>query len=208
MNTPAQANDGVGRSKDQRRANRPQVPYALVAEFADVDGAMLAAEKVRDAEYNLWDVHTPFPVHGMPRAMGLRPTLLPWISLVHGLIGLLIGLALVWWTNARTVPGVPAELQGYEFLISGKPRFSFLANIPILFELAVLLAAIGTLLGLMGLNKLPMLFNPLFKSRRFRRATSDRFLIVIEAADPKFDLDQTTRFLESLGATAVEQVTD
>lgn len=182
--------------------------YALMAEFADVDSIMSAAEKVRDAKYSLWDVHAPFPLHGLPKAMGLRPTILPWISLIHGIAGVSAGLLLVWWTNAVTISGVPAELQGYQFLISGKPRFSFLANIPILFELGVLFAALGTLLGLLGLNKLPMLHSPLFSSRRFRRATSDRFFIVIEAQDPLFHLDQTTDFLRSLGALSVEQVMD
>lgn len=182
--------------------------YALLAEFADVDSTMHAAEKVRDANYMNWDVHTPFPVHGMPAAMGLRPTILPWIALVHGLAGLTLGLAMVWWANAKTVSGVPTELQGYEFLISGKPRFSFAANIPILFELTVLFTAIGTLLGLFGLNKLPMLSNPLFKNRRFLRATSDRFFIVMDADDPTFDLTETTAFLQSLGAKAIEQVTE
>lgn len=182
--------------------------FALLAEFEDVDSTMAAAEKVRDADYSVWDVHSPFPVHGMPKAMGVRPTILPWISLVHGLAGMLLGLALVWWTNAVTVTAAPAELQGYEFLVSGKPRFSLAANIPIIFELTILLAAFGTLLGMFGLNKLPMLYNPLLKSRRFRRATSDRFFIVIEAEDPQFDLERTREFLRSLGATTVEVVTD
>ena len=182
--------------------------FAMLARFDDVDAAMLAAEEVRDNNYTMWDVHSPFPVHGMPRAMGLRPTILPWISLAHGIVGVLLGLALVWWTNAKTVGGLPAELQGYEFLISGKPRFSFLANIPILFEMGVLLAAFGTLLGMFGLNKLPMLYNPLFKSRAFRQVTRDAFFVVIEAQDPRFDRQLTEEFLRSLGATAIEIVTD
>lgn len=183
-------------------------PFAMLARFEDVDSIMLAAEQVRDAGYSMWDVHSPFPIHGMPKAMGLRPTILPWISLVHGIVGVLLGLALVWWTNAKTVPGLPGELQGYEYLISGKPRFSFLANIPILFELGVLLAAFGTLLGMFGLNKLPMLYNPLFKSRAFRQVTREAFFVVIETQDPKFDPQRTEQFLRSLGATAIEVVTD
>jgi hypothetical protein len=114
----------------------------------------------------------------------------------------------VWWINARTVPGVPTEFQGYEYLVSGKPLFSLPANVPILFEMTVLFAAIGTLLGMLGLNKLPMLSNPLFKSERFRRATDDRFFVVIEADDPKFGLDDVQGLFESLGATAVEVIDD
>ena len=182
--------------------------YALVAEFETVPAVMAASERVRDAGFSRWDVHSPMPIHGINVSMGLRPTILPWITLVHGVAGLLIGLFLVWWINAKTVSWAPTSLQGYEFFVSGKPLFSLPANIPILFEMTVLLAAIGTLLGMLGLNKLPMLHNPLFKSKRFRRVTNDRFCIVIEAQDPMFDLPQTTEFLQSLNPVGMELVTD
>ncbi|MEZ6093401.1 MAG: DUF3341 domain-containing protein [Pirellulaceae bacterium] len=184
------------------------VPYAIIAEFEDVASVTRAAERTRDEGYLHWDVHSPMPIHGINVPMGLRPTILPWITLVHGVVGLLLGLLLVWWINAKTVPGVPTPFQGYEYLVSGKPLFSLPANIPILFEMTVLFAAIGTLLGLLGLCKLPMLHNPLFKSDRFRRATDDRFFVVIEADDPKFESEGTLEFLDSLGATAVEVIND
>ena len=183
-------------------------PYAVLAEFEDVAAITNAAERVRDEGYLQWDVHSPMPIHGINVSMGLRPTILPWITLVHGVVGLLAGLFLVWWINARTVPGIPTSLQGYEYLVSGKPLFSLPANIPILFETTVLFAAIGTLLGMLGLNKLPMLHNPLLNCERFRRATDDRFFIVIEANDPEFQLEATQEFLGSLGAVAVEVVND
>jgi hypothetical protein len=91
-------------------------------------------------------------------------------------------------------------------LTSGKPIYSLPANLPIIFETTVLFAAIGTLLGLLGLNKLPMLYNPLARSRRFLRGTADRFLIVIEADDPQFDLPKTSQFLNSLKPSALELV--
>jgi len=183
-------------------------PYAMIAEFADVGTVSRAAERVRDEGFLRWDVHSPMPIHGINVQMGLRPTILPWITLVHGVVGLLLGLLLVWWINAITVAGIPTPFQGYEYLVSGKPLFSLPANIPILFEMTVLFAAIGTLLGLLGLNKLPMLHNPLFKSERFRRATDDRFFVVIEASDSKYDSQETHEFLAALGATAVEVVND
>ncbi|MCC7408243.1 MAG: DUF3341 domain-containing protein [Phycisphaeraceae bacterium] len=182
--------------------------YALLAEFPDVDSVMSAAEKVRDAGFDQWDMHSPFPIHGADKAMGIRPTLLPWLVLGGGLAGLLGGLLLVWWTNASEVPGLPAPIQGYPYFISGKPIFSLPANIPVVFETTILLAAFGAVLGMFALNNLPMLYNPLLKSDRFRRATSDRFFIVIGADDPKFDPHATRRFLTSLGATAVEEVQD
>ena len=183
-------------------------PYALLAEFESVGDVMRAAEQVRDAGYMNWDVHSPIPIHHINHAMGLRPTILPWITLAHGVAGALFGLLLTWWMNATTVPGISPSVQGYQFLISGKPIYSLPANIPIIFETTVLFAAIGTLLGLLGLNKLPMLYNPLMRSRRFLRATADRFLIVIEADDAKFDLQGTAVFLKSLKPTALELVTE
>lgn len=182
------------------------VPFALLAEFDNVAAVMKAAEQVRDAGYLNWDVHSPIPIHHINHAMGLRPTILPWITLVHGIAGCLFGLGLTWWINATSVPGLSPSVQGYPFLISGKPIFSLPANIPIIFETTVLFAAIGTLLGLLGLNKLPMLYNPLTRSRRFLRATSDRFFIVVEAEDAQFDLDKTTQFLDSLHPSAIELV--
>lgn len=183
-------------------------PFALVAEFGTVAGVMRAAERIRDANYSVWDVHSPMPIHGINTNMGLRPTILPWITLVHGMVGFVLGLIMVWWINATTMPGVPTNLQGYEYLISGKPIFSLPANIPVIFEMTILFSAIGTLLGMLGLNKLPMLSNPLNKSRLMSRATADRFLVVIDAEDPQFELSGTTEFLRSLHPTAIELVTE
>jgi Protein of unknown function (DUF3341) len=180
--------------------------YALVAEFDSVAAVMDAAERIRDAHYLRWDVHSPMPLHGINQSMGLRPTILPWITLVHGLVGCGLGLLLVWWINASTLSGVPTNLQGYRYLISGKPMFSLPANIPVIFEMTVLFAAIGTLLGLLGLNKLPMLHSPLQNSRRMRRATVDRFLVVIGADDPQFDLPRTADFLRGLHPRGLELV--
>ncbi|NJL31333.1 MAG: DUF3341 domain-containing protein [Phycisphaerales bacterium] len=181
-------------------------PFALLAEYDNVDSVMLAAVKVRDAGYTVWDVHTPFPVHGMDKAMGIKPTILPLITLMHGIAGLVGGLFLVIWINGWTMPGIFASFQGYEFLISGKPMISLPANIPIVFETTVLLAAMGTVMGMFALNKLPMLYHPLHRSPRFRRVTNDRFFIVIETTDPKFDTTGTEALLKETGASAIENV--
>lgn len=183
-------------------------PYAVLAEFESVPAVMQAAEQVRDAGYLSWDVHSPMPIHGINKAMGLRPTMLPWITLVHGLAGAAFGWWLTWWMNATTVEGLSPSVQGYQFLVSGKPAYSLPANIPIIFETTILFAAIGTLLGMLGLNKLPRLHSPLNKSRRLLRATADRFFIVIFAEDPMFDQQQTDQLLKSIGATATEQVSE
>jgi hypothetical protein len=203
-NTPIPAAE----SKSEFTIGDNDKPFALIADFGSVAAVMTAAERVRDAEYTLWDVHAPLPIHGINQAMGLRPTILPWITLVHGLVGCGLGLLMVWWINATEFDGVPTPLQGYPFLISGKPVFSLPANIPVIFEMTILFAAIGTLLGLLGLNKQPMLSNPLNKSRLMQRATTDRFLVVIYAENAKFDLQETADFLRSLGPDRMELVTD
>jgi hypothetical protein len=170
--------------------------FGFLVEFDDVRELLAAAERVRDAGYTKWDVHTPFPVRGLDEAMGIRPTILPWAILAGGAIGCGSALLLQWYCNA----------YDYPLITSGKPFFSLPANIPVIFELTVLLAAITAFLGLLMANRLPELYHPVFTSPRFRRATTDRFFIVVEAADPQFDSDGTRGLLASLGGVVVEEV--
>ena len=170
----------------------------LMAEFDSVDAVYVAAQHVRAEGYLRWDVHAPFPIHGIDAAMGVRPTILPWLVLGGGIFGLVGGLVLQWWTNAHDYP----------FLISGKPLWSLPANIPIIFECTVLVASLTAVFGMLGLNRLPQLYNPLFKSERFRRVTNDRFFIVIDASDPEFDETDTANMFKELGALSVETIED
>ncbi len=170
----------------------------LIVEFDNTIDLLEAAAKVRDAGYRKWDVHSPIPIHGMDDAMGIRPTILPWMVLGAGLSGLAVALLMQWWMNAFDYP----------ILISGKPLFSLPANIPVTFELTVLFSALTGVFGLISLNGLPQLYHPLFSSTRFRRATTDRFFIYIEAEDPLFDIQKTQAFLASLGGLAVETIED
>lgn len=184
----------------------------LCAEYDDVTAVTEAAAKVRDAGFKYWDVHSPFPIHGIDPAMGIRPTILPWLVLAGGLTGCTFGVVMTAWINAFEMK-MPApfdwtNLQGYQFLISGKPLWSLPANIPVIFECTVLFSALTTVFGMLLLNKLPMLYNPLFKLKNFRRATSDRFFIVIDAGDEKYDQTQTLELLKSTGAVSVETVED
>jgi hypothetical protein len=170
--------------------------WGLVIEFETVHATLAAAEKIRDAGFTKWDVHTPFPVHGMNDAMGIRHTKLPLVVLGGGITGAGLGLLMQWWMNAHD----------YRLIVSGKPFFSLPANIPVMFELTILLSAISAFVGMIAFNNLPLFYHPVFKSERFRRATTDRFVVVIEAADPKFDPDRTTAFLVGLGGSPVERV--
>ena len=181
--------------------------YGLLAEFETPAAIYAAAHRVREAGYRWWDCHTPFPVHGLDRAMGIRPTILPFLVLGAGLTGLTIGFVLQWFTNATSFDlWALVWVRGFEFLVSGKPVLSGQVYPIFMFELTVLLAAVGCVTVMFGLNKLPMLYHPCFKSERFLRASDDRFFIIIEARDPKFYRNRTEAFLESLGATAVEEL--
>jgi hypothetical protein len=171
---------------------------AVLGEFQDVTSIVRAARAVRAAGYTRFDVHSPFPLHGIDAAMGIRPTILPWLVLLAGLVGLVGSLGMQWWMNSHNYP----------FLISGKPLFSLPAFVPIIFECTVLCAAYTAVFGMILLNRLPMLYNPLFKIDRFRRATVDRFFLVIDATDPKFQQAGASQLLQELGANAVEAVED
>jgi hypothetical protein len=172
--------------------------WGLLAEFETVETLLAAAHRVREEGFTRFDAHAPVPVHGIDEAMGIRMSKLPWVVAGGGATGASLGLLMQWWTNAHDYP----------FLISGKPLFGLPAAIPITFELTVLLGSIGAVAGLIFVTGFPRLHHPLFSSRRFRRATSDRFFISVEASDPRFDRERTRGLLESLAATSVEEIED
>lgn len=177
-------------------ATKQKRPILYVAEFETPGQVMHAAEKVRDAGYARWDVHTPFPVHGMDKAMGLSDSILGWIVLLCGLTGCTVAFLLIWFTNG----------YDYPIVIGGKPPFSLPSMVPVMFELTILLSAFGTVLGMFGLNQLPRHHHPIFYSERFERATDDRFFISIEAGDAKFDLDGTRTLLEACQPVSLELI--
>jgi hypothetical protein len=184
----------------ERQSERNQALglVSLMGEFATVDAVVSAVRKVRQAGYARIDVHSPFPIHGIDEALGVRPTILPWIVLAAGLFGLTGGLVMQWWMNAFDYP----------LLVSGKPIWSLPANIPVIFECTILCAAYTAVFAMLILNRLPMHYHPLFKIDRFRRVTNDRFFLIIDANDPRFDERATAQLLTSLGAAAVDKVED
>jgi hypothetical protein len=171
-------------------------PLLYLAEYPTTAAVVHAAERVRDAGYRKWDVHTPFPIHGMNAAMGIRDSAVGWIVLVMGLTGCASAFLLIWWTN-----GVD-----YPLVVGGKPPYSLPSMIPVMFELTILLSAFGAVFGMLGLNQLPKHHHPVFYSDRFERATDDRFFISIEASDPAFDREATRALLEETHPTHVELV--
>lgn len=178
----------------------PKLPsgekYGVLAQFKNAKELYHACEEVRDAGYTRWDAHSPFPIHGLERAMGLKASRLPFIVLATGLTGAIGGMTLQWWTSAI----------GYPLVISGKPLFSWQAFVPVTFELGVLFAALGAVFGMFALNQLPMYFHPLFGSKRFESVGDDGLFISIESWDPRFDPQGTQKFLRDLGASHVELV--
>jgi len=181
-----------GKEHDARMA-----PTVILAEFDSARDVLHAAEKVRDAGYVRWDTHTPFPVHGMDKAMGLGDSRLGWIVITCALIGLSGAFVMMHWMNGIDYPLIIGDKPG------GAPG-TLPSMVPILFELTVLLSAFGAVFGMLGLNRLPQHHHPVFESDRFRAASDDKFFISIEADDPKFDVDKTKSLLEKAHAAHVE----
>ncbi len=173
-------------------------PYGLLAEFGSVAEVLEAAKKIRAAGFTRWDVFTPFPVHGLDKAMGLRNSQVGWFSFIGGAMGYVGGMVMIWYMNA----------VDYPVLIGGKPMFSpFYPFVPC-FELTILLGSFGALLGMLFLNRLPRLHHPLLKSRRFAQVTHDKFYLVIETSDLKYSERETFQLLAATGSRAIELVTE
>jgi hypothetical protein len=176
-----------------------RAPTVILAEFDTARDVLHAAEKVRDAGYVRWDTHTPFPIHGMDRAMGLRDSRLGWIVIVCAVAGLTGAFVMMHWMNGIDYPLIIGDKPG------GAPG-TLPSMVPILFELTILLSAFGAVFGMLFLNRLPRHNHPVFESDRFRKATDDKFFISIEADDPKFDVDATRALLEKAHAEHVELI--
>ncbi len=172
--------------------------WGVMAQFDTVVHAYNAAEKMRDAGFARWDLHAPFPIHGVEFAMGMKRTILPLIVFGAAMTGIAGAVVLQWWTTAFDYP----------LVVQGKPVDAWQPFTMIIFELGVLFAAFASLLGMLALNGLPRWNHPLFQNERFLDSSDDKFFIVVEATDPSFNPEQTSRFLRSLGASAVELVED
>jgi len=170
--------------------------YAIMAEFETPADILHAAEKVRDHGFRRWDVFTPFPIHGMDRAMGLKNSIVGWFSFIGGVTAYTTGMLIIWWMNA----------VDYPIIIGGKPMFSPFAAFPPSYELTILFGSFGALFGMLFLNRLPRLHHPLLKNKRFALATHDRYFLVIESDDSKYSETETRKLLESLGSRHIELV--
>jgi hypothetical protein len=173
-------------------------PALFLAEYDSAAEIVHAAEKVRDAGYTDFDTHTPFPIHGMDQAMGLKDSKLGLIVFPIGMLGTLTAFSMMAWMN-----GVD-----YPIIIGGKPPMSVPSMVPIMFELSVLFSAFATVFGMFHLNRLPRHHHPIFNSARFAAATDDKFFLSIDVTDSKFNLEKTKKLLESTHPSHIELVRD
>lgn len=169
--------------------------YGMAAEFASAAALYTAAERIRDAGFKRWDVYTPFPVHGMDKAMGLGKSWLSAVVLCGGLTGLLTAVILECYPS----------LIEYKTVVHGKPTdwATVPAFVPIFFELTILLSAFACVTALLVMNQLPRWYHPMFNWERFSRVGDNGFFLAIEARDPKFSDDQTRSLLEQIGGSHV-----
>jgi len=172
--------------------------YGLMAEFESPAGLVEAARSAREAGYTRLDAYTPYPIEALTEALDIHDRRLPAVVLGGGILGALVGYGLCYWTS----------VMAYPLNIGGKPFHSAPAFIVPTFETTILFAAFAAVLGMLGLNGLPMPYHPVFNAPRFAMASRDRFFLCIEARDPKFDHDGTWEFLTKLGPQAVMDVED
>ncbi len=170
--------------------------YGILAEVRNPKELIDIARLVNKNGYKKYDTFSPFPIHGIDKAMNLQKSKLGWIVFSHGLIGFTGAIAMIYFMM----------VYDYPLNISGKPFMNIPAWIPVIFELTILLSAFGAVFGMFFLNGLPKLNHPLFTSENFKKATDDGFFICIEADDPQFDREKVEKLLKDAGATNIETV--
>jgi hypothetical protein len=172
-------------------------PVGIVGEFTDVNTLISAAETIRDAGYRKWDVHTPYPVHGLDKTMGIRRSILTYISFAGMAGGLTTAVGMQWWMNA----------YDYKLNIGGKEFFNWQFSMPLDFELSILGTAIFTVLGLFALCRIPTWWNRYQNDESFKKATDDTFVVTVDIEDDRYSPEGTQDLLRRLGATNVHIVT-
>lgn len=170
--------------------------YGVMAEFDTPRELVEAANAVREAGFTKTDAYSPFPIHEIDAALGVKKTILPWMIFCGGILGMLGGYAMIYYML----------VIDYPINVGGRPFNSLPAFIPIMFECTILLAAFMAVFGMIILNGLPQPYHPVFNVPRFELASREKFFLAIEAVDPKYDYDETKQFLQGLNAREVFDV--
>jgi hypothetical protein len=178
----------------KRRTRTPT--YGMMAEFDNPSDVVAAASRAYEAGYRRLDAYSPYPIEELSEAIGVHSTRMPMIVLIGGIVGGIAGYLLQFYTH----------VIDYPLNVGGKPLHSWPAFIPITFECVVLGAALSAVFGMLALNGLPEPYHPVFNTPNFALASRDRFFLLIQANDPKFDAAETRTFLQSLGAREVNDV--
>lgn len=191
--------------------DRANQHVGLLAEFSDPGALVHAVEGLREKGYSELDTFTPFPIHGMDRAMGLGVSKLGFMVFGGAVLGGSLGAFLQWWTSAGAQfgtwwPSWLTNLLAYPINISNKPLFAWESSVPIIFELTILFSALTAVGGMLALNGLPKPYNPLFHSDRFGQATDDAFFVHVSSRDGRFSRETTATDLRDLGAMGIEYV--
>lgn len=170
--------------------------YGIMAEFDTPTELVDAARQVRDAGYRKTDAFSPFPLHEIDEALGIRRTILPYLVFGGAITGLLTGIALQ----------VFVHYIDYPLNVGGRPYISIPSMVPPAYELTILFAGFTAVFGMLFLNGLPRPYHPVFNVPRFALATREKFFLIIEAQDPKYDYEETRSFMESLNPQEVFDV--
>jgi hypothetical protein len=170
--------------------------YGLMAEFNTPSELVAAATATREAGYIKTDGFSPFPIHEMDEALGIKRSILSFLIFGGGVAGALLGF------------GMQAYLMAVEYPLNvgGRPYISVPSFIPITFECTILLAASTAVFGMLLLNGLPQPYHPVFNVPRFALASREKFFLVIESTDPNFDYETTSSFMQGLHPQEVYDV--
>jgi hypothetical protein len=170
--------------------------HGLMAEFASPEELLSAVRRTHAAGYRAVDAYSPFPIHGMDEALKLPRSPVPLLVLIGALAGTLLGFGLEYWVSVIEYP----------IVVGGKPYFSWPAFIPVAYETTILLGGLTAAISMLAINGFPMPYHPVFNVERFSQAMIDRFFLCIEAKDPKFNREETKKFLEELQPYEVSEV--
>jgi Alternative complex III, ActD subunit len=174
----------------------PPAVFGVMAEFDDPKALVAAAKRTYAAGYRRMDTFSPFPIEEAWEAIGHHDRRLSRIVLAGGVTGLLTGIGLQEWVHQIAYP----------LNIGGKPLNSWPQFVPVCFEMTILFAALSAVIGMIVLNGLPQPYHPVFNVERFARASRDKFFLLVESQDPKFDRQHTAEFLRGLNASEVTEV--